>query len=249
MAQPPQPQVALHPDKGPRGTTMKKLLAGILNFRKNTAAEYRARFAHLARFQSPDCLMVACSDSRVVPNVFASTEPGDLFVMRNVGNIVPPADFGPNAAAAGIDFSLRKLSVRDAVVCGHSHCGAMGAILNYELDSPALANWLANGLPSRARMMKGIFDPHLSPQDQLGQANVLQQLAHMLTYPHVDDAVRSGRLRLHAWWFDLENAEVLGWSQADGRFLPITSLEESGLVDPETLRPSREAPATGIGPA
>ena len=126
---------------------MKKLLEGIVEFRKKKRPAYRERFAHLALGQSPDCLVFACSDSRVVPNVFASTQPGDLFVVRNVGNLVPPWVSGDGGAsgseAAAVDFAVDVLGVRDIVVCGHSECGAMRTLMSGGVgpDHPGLDAW------------------------------------------------------------------------------------------------------------
>src|SRR5579862_9640960 len=109
---------------------MKKLIQGIVDFRSNLTEEGRALFAKLALGQKPDALFIACSDSRVVPNLFASTNPGDLFVLRNIGNLVPPASSSPQdtSAVAAIEFSIFSLKVSDIIVCGHSECGAMQAL-------------------------------------------------------------------------------------------------------------------------
>src|SRR3981081_2713590 len=114
---------------------MKKLIEGIVEFRRNVRPGYRETFARLALGQAPDPLFIACSDSRVVPNLFASANPGDLFVIRNVGNLVAPAgDDGSSldgdAGAAAVEFSIEMLKVTDVVVCGHSDCGAMRALLD-----------------------------------------------------------------------------------------------------------------------
>src|SRR5579871_2549496 len=109
---------------------MRKLIRGIVDFRKNVRASVKETFAQLALGQRPDTLFIACSDSRVVPNLFASSDPGDLFVIRNVGNLIPPCgERGHSASdeseAAAIEFALTALPVTDIVVCGHSECGAM----------------------------------------------------------------------------------------------------------------------------
>src|ERR1700737_3168510 len=104
---------------------MKKLIQGIVDFRQNLSEESRSLFAQLALGQKPDALFIACSDSRVAPNVFASTNPGDLFVLRNVGNLIPPASSSQDcSASAVIEFSIFSLNVSDIIVCGHSECGA-----------------------------------------------------------------------------------------------------------------------------
>ncbi|GDX83698.1 carbonic anhydrase [Deltaproteobacteria bacterium] len=213
---------------------MKKLLDGIRDFHDRVRPSYRERFAHLALGHSPDCLFIACADSRVVPNLFASTDPGDLFVLRNVGNIVPPDDAGAasgaahpdDSAGAAVEFAILGLAVRDIVVCGHSSCGAMRAVLCDErpANAPNLDRWLQHTEPSRARLER---EPALSPLlpqvDRLSQAHVLQQLDHLRSYPAVAERLAAGKLNLHGWWFDLSNAEVLAF---DGETRAFSSLAE-----------------------
>ena len=128
---------------------MKKLVNGIVEFRQNFLRTYRENFARPAIGQSPDTLFIACSDSRVVPNLFASTNPGDLFVIRNVGNLIPPQSFGVNETApsesVAIEYSLTHLPISDIIVCGHSECGAMpGSSLERKIENPVLKGWLQN---------------------------------------------------------------------------------------------------------
>ncbi len=213
---------------------MQKLLDGIRDFHVRLRPGYRERFAHLALGQAPDCLFVACSDSRVVPNLFASTDPGDLFVLRNVGNIVPPEasrelEGSDAAAGAAVEFASITLGVRDVVVCGHSACGAMAAALSPGGTSgaPHLRRWLRHVGASVARLERETdLDPTLSPVDRLSQAHVLQQLDHLRTYPDIAGRIAAGELRLNAWWFDLANAEVLAHDPASGRFRRLVELLE-----------------------
>lgn len=207
---------------------MRKLLKGIVDFRENLLPNYRDTFARLALGQSPDALFIACSDSRVVPNLFASTDPGDLFVIRNVGNLIPPCGSeGVSkhncSESAALEFSLNILKVSDIVVCGHSHCGAARALLNEsQYSSPNLRNWLQYGAKSLMRLRAGeILNPQLSQEDQLSQINVLQQIEHLKNYPQVRQAIDEGRVRLHAWWFEISHAEVYVFSHDHGRFVPI----------------------------
>jgi carbonic anhydrase len=197
---------------------------------------YAETFARLALTQAPDCLMVACSDSRVVPNLFASTDPGDLFVVRNVGNFVPP--FAPDArdrsAGAAVEFSTEVLGVGDVVVVGHSECGAMRAVLGSALPegAPNLRSWLELGRPALEHLHRhdaaaegeelGVpIAPGLPQHDRLSQLNVLQQLENLRTYPGVAARIAAGKLKLHAWWFDIAHADVLAWHHGRRRFEPI----------------------------
>ncbi len=207
---------------------MKKLLNGIVDFRKNLRPTVKDTFAQLALGQRPDTLFIACSDSRVAANVFASTEPGDMFVVRNVGNLVPPyvapktSDdpvFGSEAAA--IQFGLANLPITDVVVCGHSECGAIGALARGEAhkEAPAFQHWLHHGDGSLRKLEAGAsLGSHLERHNQLSQLNVLEQLEHLKTYPVVREGLASGRLRLHGWYFDIKEANVYEYEPSEGRF-------------------------------
>lgn len=207
---------------------MRKLIQGIVDFRERLAPSYNETFARLALGQKPDALFIGCSDSRVVPNLFASTEPGDLFVIRNVGNLVAPCEAqGVNlfdrSEAAAMEYAIEQLNVADIVVCGHSECGATMALLDQTRRlSPNLKSWLRHGLPSVYRLRGGeTFDANLSEHNQLSQINVLQQLEHLRSYPIVQKAIAEKRLRLHAWWFNIVKAEVETFDASVNRFVPI----------------------------
>jgi carbonic anhydrase len=209
---------------------MEKLLAGIREFRRNQRPAYVRRFAHLALGQSPDCLFFACSDSRVVPNLFASTDPGDLFVVRNPGNAVPACAEGYSVAdlgeGAAIEFALDLLKVPDIVVCGHSSCGAMRALEERPPHLPPhLAAWLDLSRDSIDTLAaKPDLAPGLPSTDRLSQAHVLRQLENLRSYPSARIRLEAGSLRLHAWWFDLSHAEVHAWSEGERQFIPLVDL-------------------------
>jgi len=208
---------------------MKKLIRGIIEFRKTRRPEYASTFAKLALGQFPDALFIACSDSRVVPNLFASTEPGDLFVVRNVGNIVSPC--GPDgisvsdeSEAAAIELAIHSLKVSDIVVCGHSDCGAMRTIHAGVSPStpPHLRSWLRHAQPAVDRYQQGLrMKDDLAPHNHIGQLNVLLQLEHLRSYPMVLESEAKKQLTLHAWWFDIAKADVQVWDSAESRFVLI----------------------------
>lgn len=214
---------------------MKKLVRGIVDFRRTRRPEYRERFGHLVKGQSPDALMIACSDSRVVPNTFASTDPGDLFVVRNVGNLVPVCgesghSTSDESEAAAIEFAIEQLKVSDIIVCGHSECGAIQAICSgrQTIAQPNLRAWLRHGEPAllddEARPGASgllLLDKALSATNRTSQMNVLCQIGHLKTYPIVRERLASGELNLHAWWFDIGRADVYAFDESAGRFLLI----------------------------
>jgi len=214
---------------------MKKLVRGIVEFRQKMLPGYRDTFARLALGQSPDTLFIACSDSRVVPNLFASTNPGDLFVVRNVGNLIPPCGADGHSSAdeseaAAIEFASLSLGVQDMVVCGHSECGAMQALVKgrEQVGPPNLRAWLRHGEPSLSRIAPD--GEARERANQLSQLNVLQQLEHLRSYPHVAERERSGALKLHGWWFELRSASVHCYEPALGRFVLIDEAEAERIL-------------------
>jgi carbonic anhydrase len=218
---------------------MKKLVRGILNFRKNVRPGALENFAQLALGQKPDAIMFACSDSRVAPNVFASTDPGDLFVVRNVGNIVPPnlainrQSAIESVAGAALEFSTGVFGVSNIIVCGHSECGAMRAIYEQSASKvgPNITEWLKNGESNLSASADIEFDKNLSDINKLSQLNVLRQLEHLLTYPDVSTRVDAGRLRVHGWWFDIGNAEVLVFDRSKKRFIVLDDESAKSLLE------------------
>lgn len=209
---------------------MEKLISGIVDFRRKLTPESRALFAALALGQKPDALFIACSDSRVVPNLFASTNPGDLFVIRNIGNLIPvySPDLTENSVSAALEFSLFSLNVSNIIVCGHSECGAIQAMVagveNQECSH--LKCWLEHGASSLEKMSKEVcLNSTLSLENQISQLNVLQQIEHLKTYPFVLQAIQEKRLRLHGWWFDIAQADVYCFEPDLGKFMLIDDQE------------------------
>jgi carbonic anhydrase len=208
---------------------MRKLIAGIVDFRERLLPGYAERFRALAQGQMPDVLLITCSDSRIVPELLASTDPGDLFVMRNVGNLVPPATVegastGDLSEASAIEYSVLVLGVRHIVVCGHSECGAMKAALAGKPmpDTPNLAKWLHHVTTAVFRLdQEGPLDSQLNRHNQLSQLNVLVQLEHLASYPIVRHRLADGTLQLSGWWFDIATGEVWSYDRDSRAFKAI----------------------------
>lgn len=217
---------------------MKKLIRGIVEFHEKVRPGVRETFSRLALGQSPDALLIACSDSRVVPNLFASTEPGDLFVIRNPGNLIAPCgadgiSVSDESEAAAIEFSTLSLNVRDIIVCGHSECGAMRILMEGRQDLPAphLHSWLRHAGGALKQVQSGERMPaELAPHNHLSQFNVLRQLDHLKSYKVVQDRLKSGKIRLHAWYFDIAEAEVLAYDDREKRFIVIDDAEATRLI-------------------
>ena len=203
---------------------MDKLIRGIVQFHETRREGYAETFAQLALGQKPDALFIACSDSRVAVNVFASSDPGDLFVLRNVGNLVPPFGHpGGAGTAAAVDFAVDKLAVRDIIVCGHSDCGAMHAHCagHDKLPPGALREWLDMGATSPAAGLDA---------NQASLQNVVAQLKHLETYPSVARAMAAGRLRLHGLWFDIRHVDVY-YLELDGKWSVIDAASAPHILE------------------
>lgn len=215
---------------------MKKLIQGIVDFRKSLTVESRALFAQLALGQKPDALFIACSDSRVVPNLFASTNPGDLFVLRNVGNLIPPVSYADQekSVSSVLEYAIFSLNISDIIVCGHSECAAMKALTQGGIDSscPHFASWLKYGEDSLIKVRKGlILNPNLEEHNQISQVNVLQQIEHIKSYPFVRERLEKKKLRLHGWWFDIAQADVYCYEPDLNQFVVIDDGEAKLIFD------------------
>lgn len=229
---------------------MKKLVKGILDFRQHVRPGYRETFARLALGQSPDTLFIACSDSRVAPNVFASTDPGDMFVIRNVGNLVPPCggSHGLSSAdeseAAAIEFAISNLGVSHIIVCGHSECGAMQALVHGRdhVCTPNLKAWLRHGEAALSALENDESRTEsLSAHNRLSQLNVLQQIENLMSYPLIREKVNSGRLKIHGWWFNLAEAAVYCFDETQGKFAEIDEAQARRIMSESWHRLSVES--------
>ncbi|MET7730609.1 carbonic anhydrase [Streptomyces sp. NPDC005402] len=162
-------------------------------------------FAKLAEGQSPQVLFITCSDSRVVPALITGARPGELFELRTAGNIVPPyASEHPTSEAATIEYAVEVLGVRDIVVCGHSHCGAVGALVRGDdLDAvPAVRDWLNHATPRPAGTTE---DPEVA---EGVQNHVLAQVLRLRSYPFIDKKLAEEQLTLHAWYYEVHTGAV-----------------------------------------
>lgn len=217
---------------------MRKLIEGIVEFREQRLPELEQRFQQLAQGQNPDTLFISCSDSRVVPSLLMSSDPGELFIMRNVGNLMPPGtregdSTGDLSEASAIEYAVLVLKVRNIIICGHSGCGAMQAVLSGAslADTPNLAQWLGHAAGALHRLQdEGPLDGSIPPDDQLSQWNVLVQIEHLLTYPIVRQKVRTGRLQLSGWWFDIGKGEMSAYEPDKRRFELIDRTEGEHLI-------------------
>jgi carbonic anhydrase len=207
----------------------QRLIDGVHRFQREDFGQHEALFRDLAeRGQRPLALFIACSDSRVMPAMLTRARPGDLFMVRNVGNLVPPplGAVSPGSTAAAIEFAVEVLGVEDVVVCGHSRCGAMEALVGGvppQATMGYLARWLEVAAPVREvlRVHYGHLSDPAARANAAAEENVLCGLDTLRLYPAVAQRLAAGRLRLHAWFLKIETAELFAYDPGVRQFQPL----------------------------
>lgn len=213
---------------------MHRLISGIRSFRANVFPARQSQFEELAFGQQPSALFITCSDSRIVPQMLMQTEPGELFILRNAGNLVPPCTAAPSGEAATIEYAVQVLKVEDIIVCGHSHCGAISGLLRPEslAGLPAVEHWLKYAEQVRREIAAEALAP--TPGDDLlttaVKTNVLVQLSHLRTYPAIAAKEANGELRLHGCFYRFETGEVTVLDGAQRMFVSIDDAIGAGLA-------------------
>jgi carbonic anhydrase len=211
---------------------MQRLVDGHVRFKQSVFPRQEESFLKLAHAQHPQAMFITCADSRIVPELILQADPGDLFVYRNAGNIVPPYTAGYDGASAAIEFAVCALGVRHIIVCGHADCGAMKGVLH--CDDPGLAAmptvraWLRHA--DAARQITGARDGGLEAPDALDHLvhqNVIAQLYNLRTHPSVAAKLATGQLSIHGWVYHIASGSIVAVDDG-GQFAP---LEECGRAD------------------
>lgn len=205
---------------------MERLIQGFARFRSDLTNEQRETFARLASGQTPHTMFITCADSRVMPELMFNAQPGDLFVYRNVGNIVPPYAQHVSGVVAAIEYAVTALNVQHIVICGHSDCGAMKALQNPAAlkGKPSVEQWLKHA--DVARYVVAENRPTMQGEEglrYLTEENVVGQLEHLRTLPVVAAAMAHGRLRIHGWIYDIAQTEITAFNPLDGQFHPLAA--------------------------
>jgi carbonic anhydrase len=217
---------------------MHKLLEGYQKFQIEVFPKRAELFKSLESGQKPSTLFLTCSDSRIVPDMILQSDPGELFISRNAGNIVPPYGEVNGGVTATIEYAVLALGVQNIVVCGHSDCGAMKAVLSgkQHAQMPTVDKWLRHSA-SAMQMVPPVGDNSITtPKDRLRtltRANVLTQLQHLQTHPSVAYATSRGQLQLFGWVYEIHTGSIDTYDAVSGRFRPLTT---------STLTPSIAAP-------
>ncbi len=202
---------------------MDKVIKGIAKFKEKGFEERRELFKTLATGQSPEVLFITCSDSRIDPNLITHTEPGDLFIIRNAGNIVPPHVKEAGGNTATIEYGVQVLGVQDIIICGHTDCGAMKGAMNPDSVKtlPHVSEWLQHSAAASARCEARHGQLGAEHTLEMIQENVLLQMSHLQTHPSVAAKLAVNEIAVHGWVYDIENGEVTAYDDAQGKFIPV----------------------------
>ena len=213
---------------------MQKLIDGIIHFQNNDFKNKVDLFKKLAKGQNPIALFVTCSDSRVNPNLLTQTEPGEIFVLRNAGNIVPPPPHCGGEIAT-IEFAIEALGISDVIVCGHSDCGAMKGILQPHMISsnmPNVLRWLKNAEAVRDIVTKESHkDPKTCLLTKTVEQNILTQIDNLKSHRFIQRHLDAGKIKIHGWYYRFESGDVLTYDSKSREFIPLVSKQVSYLEE------------------
>ncbi|PTQ10708.1 carbonic anhydrase [Sphingomonas oleivorans] len=204
---------------------MNELIGRVFSFEKQVFPNQSALYSQLAHDgQRPKALMISCADSRIVPELIMQADPGDLFVCRNAGNIVPPFAQANGGVSSAVEYAVVALGVRDIIVCGHSDCGAMKGLMNKDAleRMPNVAAWLRHA--HAAHEVVSECYPHLEGAERVRAVsleNIVAQINHLRTHPSVAAGIARGDIALHGWFVDIHAGLILGLDGETGRFRPL----------------------------
>ncbi|HEY9831754.1 MAG TPA: carbonic anhydrase [Stenomitos sp.] len=217
---------------------MKRIIQGLHEFQTNYFNTHRDLFELLSQGQQPRVLFITCSDSRIDPNLITQTEPGEMFIIRNAGNIIPPYGATNGGEGAAVEYAVHALGVQDIIVCGHSHCGAMKGLLKIDKladEMPTVYQWLKHAEATR-RIMKEHYQNY-EGEELLNAAieeNVLTQLENLRTYPVIQSRLKSGQIQLHGWVYEIETGQVLEYNPTMGKYMaPQAMFSRAAWITPE----------------
>ena len=207
---------------------MERLLKGTVEFRQVDFKEHQELFSDLGKRQKPHTLFIGCSDSRIVPNLITKTLPGELFMVRNIANIVPMYREADEylATTSAIEYAINILNIENIIVCGHSNCGGCAALYFDEKDLvsiPHTNKWLELARPVREKVKVQISDEDPHAREWLTeQLNVVEQMKHLLTYPFIKEKYKQKKMTIYGWYYIIETGEIYNYNIEKGYFELIT---------------------------
>lgn len=208
---------------------MKALIDGFIKFQKEVFPQRTDLFKYLATTQTPDTLFITCSDSRVIPEMLTQQEPGELFVIRNAGNIVPSYGPQPGGVTATVEYAVAVLGVSDIVICGHSDCGAMTAVSSGKSLNhlPAVAAWMSYAESAKVINASRTHANDKERVSSMVRENVIAQLSNLRTHPSVRLALEQKKLNLHGWVYDIETGSIEALDGATSKFVSLVDHPET----------------------
>lgn len=215
---------------------LKHIVDGFLHFHHEVFPEQEELFKKLAKAQRPRAMFIACADSRIVPELITQSAPGDLFVTRNVGNIVPPYGQMNGGVSTAIEYAVLALGVQHIIVCGHSDCGAMRAVLNPQSleKMPTVKAWLQHAEVAKTMVQENCSCTTENESMQvLTEENVIAQLQHLRTHPSVASRMANGQLFIHGWIYNIETSEIKAYDAQQSRFLPLQANQPIPVATPK----------------
>lgn len=203
---------------------MEKLLEGLVKFRENDFEEHKELFSRLSKEQNPHTLFIGCSDSRLIPNLITKTLPGELFVIRNIANIVPPYHESEEylATTSAIEYAVNILEVENIVVCGHSNCGGCKSLYSSDEELKALPHtkkWLELAVNAKNKVLAKVSENEFEKREWMTeQANVVEQVKNLLSYPFIRERFKQKKLSIQGWYYIIETGEVFIYNKQTGLF-------------------------------
>jgi carbonic anhydrase len=220
---------------------MKRLIKGLREFQTGYFSKYHELFEQLAHGQKPRVLFIACSDSRVDPNLITQAKVGELFVIRNAGNMIPPFGATNGGEGAAVEYAIQALDIEQIIVCGHSNCGAMKGLLKLdklEEEMPLVHAWLRHAEATR-RLVKENYSDREGEEllDITIAENVLTQIENLKTYPVIHSRIYQGKISLHGWIYHIETGEVFAYDPVSHAYLPPQSQIPNYEPDTDEMPP------------
>ncbi|MFJ7313848.1 carbonic anhydrase [Pseudomonas sp. NPDC098747] len=224
------------PEADSADAALRQIVDGFLHFHHEVFPQQEELFKKLATAQAPKAMFITCADSRIVPELITQSSPGDLFVTRNVGNVVPPYGQMNGGVSTAIEYAVLALGVQHIIICGHSDCGAMRAVLNPDSleKMPTVKAWLRH-----AEVAKTMVHENCNCADEkesmpiLTEENVIAQLQHLRTHPSVASRMANGQLFIHGWVYNIETSEIKAYDADQGRFLPLDGSHPIPVATPK----------------
>jgi len=207
---------------------IQRFLTGFRVFQKDYFGPQSDHFEPLKHGQSPKTMIIGCSDSRVDPALLTNSAPGDIFMVRNVANLVPPfeSDGGQHGVSAALEFAVTILEVEHIIVLGHSQCGGINALMNGNCEARGgsfISRWMSIAAPARDRIRTELAEKDAAHQQRAAeQAAILLSIENLHSFPFIDERITQGKLSLHGWYFDLREGELLEYRADDGAFKKLT---------------------------